>query len=170
MTRWLGGISRLYADRRYPKGRILGSSGEAVSGAADTNENTLATISIPAAAMGLKGILRVETLWTFTNSGNNKVLRWRLGTIAGTAFLEATQTTTATYSDRRSIQNRGAANSQIGWAATATAGGAGASTSAVTTGSIDTSAATTLVITGQKASAGETITLERYLVELIIPD
>lgn len=149
--------------------RILGSSAVLATAPADTNENILATVNIAAGEMGLNGILRVTTLWTFTNSANAKNLRWRLGGIGGTAFLDATQTTTATYSDRRDIQNRGAANSQVGWAATATAGGAGASTSAVTTGAIDTSAATTIVITGLKASAGETITLERYLVELLLP-
>jgi hypothetical protein len=148
---------------------VLGASGEAVSGAADTNENTLATVTIAAGLMGVNGIIRVETLWSFTNSVNNKNLRWRLGGIGGTAYLDATQTTTATYHDLRALRNRNSASSQVGWAATATAGGHGASTSAVTTSSVNTAAATTLVITGQKASAGETLTLEAYTVELIIP-
>lgn len=146
---------------------ILGASGTLVSGAADTNENTLATIVVPAGAMGINGIVRVTTLWTVTNSANNKTLRVRFG---GTAFLDVTVTTVAAVSDLRQIQNRASAASQIGKPVGGMgAGGWGTATSAVTTATVDTSAAVSITITGQKASAGETISLESYLVELITP-
>lgn len=147
--------------------RILGASAVAVSGGADTNENILATVTIPAGAMGLNGILRVHTMWTVTNSANNKILRVRFGGIGGTAYLGQTLTTSLTATDLRWIANRGAANSQIG--PQSGLAQLGSSTSAHQTSAIDTAAATTLVITGQKASAGETLTLESYLVELILP-
>lgn len=147
--------------------RVLGTSGAALSCDGTTNENTLVSITLRAGSMGPNGALRVKTLWSFTNSGNSKNLRVRLG---GTAFLDATQSANATYQDRREIHNRNSQSSQVGWAAAATAGGGGASASAATTAAIDTSAATTLAITGQKASAGETLTLESYLVELYRPD
>lgn len=170
MTRWLGGISRLYADGRYPRGRVLAASAAAVSGAADTAENILATVNIPGGAMGLNGMLRVETKWTVTGSANAKTCRVRLGGIGGQAYqLTAFGASDIAQHDLTTIANRGAANSQIGRISSAGAGGWGVSTGAHTTASIDTSAATTLVITGQKASAGETLTLEAYLVELIIP-
>lgn len=153
----------LYRASKY---RVLGASAVAVSGGADTNENILATITIPAGAMGLNGQLRVTTLWTVTNSVNNKVIRVRLGGIGGTAYLGNTLTTSASAADTRVISNRGAANSQVGWQSGL---GTGGSSSAVQTSAIDTSAATTLVITGQKATAGETLTLESYLCELILP-
>lgn len=162
-----GGWDVTAGERAYEAVRVLAQSAVAASVGATTDETVLATITIPAGAMGLNGCLRIETLWTVTNSGNNKVLRWRLGGIGGTAFLEATLTASVTYHDLRSIRNRGAANSQVGWAATATAGGHAASTSAASTGTIDTSAATTVVITGQKANSGETLTLEAYTVELL---
>lgn len=152
------------------RARLLGVSGASATAAADTAENVLATVTIPAGVMGVNGALRVKTLWSFTNSANNKNLRARLGGISGTALLDATQTTTATYQDRREIHNRNSQSSQVAWAASATAGGGGASATAVLTASVDTSVATTLVITGQKASAGETLTLEAYAVELLRPD
>lgn len=154
----------LYRASKY---RVLGASAVAVSGAADTNENILATINIPAGAMGLNGILRFETIWSHTNGANNKTGRVRLGGIGGTVFYNFTNTTTGGNRDNRQIANRGAANSQVCWGSGNSPWGN--ASSPTTTGTIDTSAATTLVITGQKASAGDTLTLESYLVELILP-
>ena len=116
--------------------------------------------------MGLNGILRVMTEWTMTNSANNKILRVRFGGIGGTSYLSTTRTADSCFADIKKIANRGAANSQFG---INTAGYFGSGGTSGATSAIDTSAATTLVITGQKASAGETITLESYLVELILP-
>jgi hypothetical protein len=147
---------------------ILGASAVAVSGAADTNENILATINVPAGAMGLNGILCVEWIMSHTNSANNKTLRVRLGGISGTVFATFVNTTSGGHRDNRQIANRGAANSQACWSNGNTPF-PGAVTNALTTGAIDTSVAQTLVITGQKATAGETLTLESYLVELILP-
>lgn len=152
------------ALKRY---RILAASAVAVSGPADTNENILATINIPAGAMGLNGILRITTVWSITNSANNKTLRIRLGGIGGTAHFALVTTTSAMHFDTRMIANRNAANSQVSFHSASLPP---TSNGAAIAGSIDTSVAQTLVITGQKASAGETITLESYLVELLRPD
>jgi hypothetical protein len=146
---------------------VLAASAVGVSHTGDTSETALATVQVPANMMGANGILRVTTLWTITNSGNNKTLRARLGGIAGTAFLGATFTTSASVHDQRLIRNRNAANSQVGFAAINGTGGWGVSSGAVATGAVDTAANQDLVITGQLASAGETITLEAYLVELL---
>lgn len=147
---------------------ILAQSFVAASGAADANENALATITVPAGAMGANGSLRIWTLWAFTNSANNKTARIRFSGAAGTQYLALTVTTTATYSDVRMISNRGATNSQVG---SASSGSSMFALSAGTypTSAVDTTAATTIVITGQKASAGETITLEGYSVQLLKP-
>ena len=59
--------------------------------------------------------------------------------------------------------NRNAQNSQF---SNPSGTQVGASTAAGVPGSIDTSAETTLVITGQKATGSETLTLASYLVEL----
>lgn len=147
---------------------ILAASAVAASMGANTSEGALATIAIPAGAMGLNGILRVTTLWAYTNSGNNKIMRIRLGGISGTAFLELTITTQASTTNIKMIANRGSASSQVTF--NSQSGGTGNTTGAVTTGTVDTSVAQDLVITGQKASAGETLTLESYIVELIRAD
>lgn len=149
--------------------RILAASAVAVSCPADTTEDILATITVPAGAMGLNGILRVTANWSFTNSVNNKSMRVRFGGIGGTQYYSVTTTTTQNIGSLTIIQNRGAANSQVGWQ-----GGTNTQTfsgfaAAPTTSAVDTAAATTIVLTGQKATAGETLTLESYLVELILP-
>ncbi|MBS0175502.1 MAG: hypothetical protein JSR64_15785 [Nitrospira sp.] len=147
---------------------VLGKSGAAVNTPADTSEDTLATINIPANAMGANGVLRIYTLWSFTSSANNKTLRIRFSGGAGTIYMNPVFTTSVGYSSLTMIMNRNATNSQVGFASAGTNGGLGSSSaSANVTSSVDTTAATSLVITGQKASAGETLTLESYLVELI---
>lgn len=146
------------------------ASAVAVSCPADTTEDILATVNIPAGVMGLNGILRVSTRWSFTGSVNAKTSRVRLGGIGGTLYQGAANGATdiaAMY--QMTIQNRNAANSQIGHINAAGASGFGPSTGAHQTGAIDTSLAQTVVITGQKASAGETMTLETYFIELILP-
>lgn len=156
------------ALKRY---RILGASAVAVSCPADTTEDILGTINVPAGAMGLNGILRIRTHWTFTGSVNAKNWRIRLGGIGGALFLnngDATLTDTDFWADTM-IQNVGSAAIQKGYSRGIT----NVSSLQVTSksaGAIDTSVAQTTVITGQKATAGETLTLESYLVELLRPD
>lgn len=167
----LGGQSlslgdRIALARMFGTPVIIGISAVAVSAGANTDENTLATIAIPARSMGLNGRLRVWTLWTTTSSGNNKTVRVRLGGAAGTAFLNSNVTTSVGTGDVRLISNVAADNSQKGAGASVFTANGGTSGTPVT-GAIDTSADTTLVISGQKASSGETLTLESYSVELL---
>lgn len=158
-----GSIVTLGAGGNIP--HILGASGAPITAPADTNENILATVNIPAGVMGTNGQLFIRTRWSYTNSANNKVLRNRFGGIGGNIYGTATVTTTASVSDYRVLGNAGAANAQTGFA-----GGIGsiaATSSAMQTSAVDTSLATTLVFTAQKATAGETVILEGYIVELI---
>lgn len=146
---------------------VLAQSWAAVSVPADATEDTLATITVPANTLGANGALRVTTQWSYTNSVNNKTMRIRYSGAAGTIYMAIVATTTVSYYDVRTIANRGLTNSQIGFVAGSsilTLSGGSAVTSAV-----DTTAATSLVITGQKASSGETLTLEGYLVEVVKP-
>lgn len=151
-----------------PLWQILAQSSVAATAPADTNENILATVTIPAGAMGANGRLRITTQWTVTNSGNNKTLRARLGGIGGTAYLSSTQTTVATVRDQREIGNRNSQASQVG--ALISGGGFGTTSNAAVTSTVDTSAETTVVITGQKATAGEALTLESYIVEMMFAE
>lgn len=146
---------------------MLGAPGVAVSHTGDTAETQLASLTLPGGAMGPNGILRVTTLWNYTNSANSKTLRVRLGGLSGPAFQANVVTASNIGVMQRTIQNRNSQASQVGFnAANATSYTTVGSGTSVATGSVDTSADQNIVITVQLASAGETVTLEAWLVEL----
>lgn len=143
---------------------ILAASATSLSGAADTNENTLATILVPAGSMGASGMIRVTTLWSANNSVNNKIFRIKFG---GTQFSgRVVSSTTLTFYDQVLISNR-TASTQV---SNQTNGVFGISTAAVATGTVDTTVNQNVTLTVQKASGADTATLESYLVELIRAD
>ena len=142
---------------------ILAASAAASSHTGDTNETTLATITVPAGAMGANGYVVIESLWTITNSANNKITRAKFG---GTTMMSATFTTEATYNNLVRVANRNATNSQVSSTTTVGSGGWGQSTSATNTAAIDTTASVSITLTGQLANTGETITLESYVARL----
>lgn len=151
------------------KYRILASSAVAVTHTGNTSETVLATVTIPAGIMGLNGAVRVSSLWSHPGgSGNAKTTRIRFGGISGAILLSNAPTTNlSTHDHNRYIQNRNSASSQVTRGSASTQGGQ--TGVAVTTSSIDTSAAVNMLFTAQLASAGESITLEQYIVELILP-
>ena len=157
-----------FADLRTYQGPIvLASSAVQVASTAVTTEEVLATISIPAGLLGANGRLRFKTDGSLTSSANNKTLRVRLGGLAGTVISAFTYTTTSGWQMEGHVQNRNSASSQWAnsWGQRATDTVMAVFPSA--TAAINTSAAVDLVITSQKATAGETFTLESYSVELI---
>ena len=144
--------------------RIIAHSAVAVTAPADTSENVLATITVPAGALGLDGSLIVTHFVTCTNNANAKTIRHRFSGAAGAVYLAPSIASSAGQAGRSRIANRGTASSQVGAVFdgfTAT----GPSTSAA-----DTTAATTAVITALKATAGDTITLESWMAEIVRPD
>jgi hypothetical protein len=146
--------------------RVLARSAVAAAHTGNTTETTLATIAIPAGAMGPNGALRVTTVFSFTNSANAKTPRVRLGGASGTAFMAPSLTTGDSSMLQRLIMNRNSASSQVGPSSTInnSFGGQGG---AVVTATVNTASAQDLMITGQLANSGETITLESYIVELL---
>lgn len=147
-------------------GFILGKSGTAVSAPADATEDILATITLPAGALGANGWIDFVTNWSMTNSANAKTLRVRIGGIGGTVIASYSGASVATERIVGDVVNANATNSQVvnstNWAGGATSVG----TSFAQTAAIDTTASTTFVVTGQKATAGETLTLTNYLFRL----
>lgn len=144
--------------------RVLarGAAGWSVTGT--TTETTLASVSVPAGAMGPNGVLRVTSLWKYPNSANNKTLKVQMG---GVNFVNVVPTTTNSFQAITTIANRNAANSQVSPSSSAAADGAmGTEGANPTTGAVDTAAAQTLTFKATLANTGETITLESYLVEL----
>jgi hypothetical protein len=144
---------------------ILAQSYVAVTTPADTTEDTLATISVPANAMGPNGMLRITTQWSCTSNANNKTARIYFG---GTKFTEPAAFTTGNSSALLTqIRNRNATNSQIAHCLVGSGWGTVAGT--VVSSAIDTTAAQNIVITGQKAVSGDTLKLEGYTIEILVP-
>lgn len=144
---------------------MLARSAVAASVTGTLSETALATLTIKAALMGANGQLRITTLWSHTNSANNKTLKIRLGGISGATMLDVTNTTTLSTHMINTIRNRNAANSQIANFSIATSFTTNAAVNP--TSAVDTTAAQDLVLTGTLANTGETITLESYSVELL---
>lgn len=119
-------------------------------------ETTLATIPIP--ALSANATLRINPVWSFTNSGNIKTLKINLNA----STINTRSPTTSDASQATSImRNRGATNSQ----ATGTAN----TTEALVATAIQTNVATTMTLTGTLSNIGETITLEAVTVEIVVP-
>lgn len=145
---------------------LAASAATGMSHTGTADETALATVSIPANAMGINGGLLIYSAWSWTNSANDKIARIRFGGIAGTQYWSNTATTTVSGADMRRIRNRNSASSQVGGAAN-TAALVVASGSAIVTSSVNTAAAVDLVFSGQLESAGESVTLENYEVWLL---
>lgn len=141
-------------------------SGAAVSAlTGTTSETVLATLSLSANLLGPNGTIDVDALWTLTNNANTKTLRARLGGASGLIFWSQAVGAFNTARGSGRIQNRNSPLAQVAFAGASF----GSQGSAVITGAIDTTAAQTVVITGQLANAADSITLESYSVR-ITPD
>jgi len=148
--------------------QVLGQQHAAASrsDATDT-EGALYTLSLP--PLGPNDSLQILTKWTVPSSATAKNLRIRLGGISGTQFAALSLTTSASEHHICYIHNRGATNSQIGQVASLL-GAYANSSSALVTGTVDTSVSQDLVVSAQWGTAGagsNNITLESVLVLLI---
>lgn len=151
---------------RLGSARVLDQSAVAVSCAADVTEDILATITVPAKLLGKNGQLRITTQWSYNNNANTKYLRVRFGGIGGTVYMITAPTVQLGFQAVTTIANRAATNSQVGGSQGMTDTGVVVATGK-TTSAVNTLGSTTIVITGQKTVAGDTITLESYIVEII---
>lgn len=143
---------------------VLGASGTAAALTGTTDETVLKSVAVP--AMGPNDILRVMSLWTWTNNANTKTARVRLGGLSGTAHTALVATTTALAQVFTIIYNNNATNAQKGLP-TASAGVTAGSSGALVTGAVQTNAGTTLDFTGQLGVGTDTITFQGCIVELI---
>lgn len=149
---------------------VIAMSAVAVSRTGATGNAVMVTVPIPASTASLNDRLRITSLWTTTNSANNKTVAVYFGAtgagLTGTQYYGQTVTTSASIKDQRDIFVRGTLSTQVGFSTTGT-GGWGNSTNAVVTSSINMANASEIVFAGNLANAGETITLEAYCIELI---
>lgn len=131
-------------------------------------EFVLQTVTVP--RMTTNGFLGIDWTWGSTSGANTKTPGVRLGGIGGTVFYQPSAQAATTLCGRPLeiiIQNRGATNSQVnGYPSANAGGGANVSTTAATTGAVDTSVATDLVLTAKMTAANDPIWVERYVVRM----
>jgi hypothetical protein len=156
----LGLGTALAAATTFSGGYVVDASAVAVANTGSTTENTVATITIPAGAMGANGLVIVEAIWTVPNNANNKTMRTKFG---GSNVNVQTVTTQQSYTQRVRIRNRNSASSQV-CPPSGLSTGEGFSTAANVTTAINTASATTVTLTAQCAVGTDTITLEEYTV------
>lgn len=153
-----------------PKISVLATSVTPSSHTGNTTETALATISIPAGIMGTNKILRIQSFWTVTANTNTKTARHRFGGLAGTEFGRSLATATAANPRHivDYIMNRNSASAQLGQYISSRTTDT-IPTSGTISGTIDTTLAQDFILTGQLGTGTDTITLEAYIIELIIP-
>lgn len=152
--------------RRTSSGpQVIAQSAVAITAPAnDTSENTLVTLNIPGGVIGANGRVLIYTEWSHTASTNSKIARARLNAGSTSMTLTVTSGTAVACATLWGLANRNSESSQVH---TANVGFPVSSTTVVpVTQSVDTSAATTLTITAQKATGSETMTLEQYSIVL----
>ena len=151
------------AGRGYQSPGVVAQSGATATLTGSTSETTLATVVIPANAMGLNGVLRISVLWSYTNNANNKTLSLTFG---GSLIATAVRTTTAVDEWLISLRNRNNQTAQVKAGASVPTP---ASTTALQTFTVNTAASQNLVFTGTLANAADSIVLQGYTVEVLNP-
>jgi len=133
-----------------------------VSLTGSTSVVTLATITIPAGLLGANGKLKIYPLWATTNNVNQKTLR---AIFSGSTCSTMTSQSVPNNSGLVIIRNTNSESAQK--TSSGLVAGIGASSGSIASTTIDTTAATTLVITGQLAVGTDTMTLEDLFVEVV---
>jgi len=129
---------------------------------ASTSAVTLATIIIPAGLLGANGKLKIYPLWSTTNNANQKTLR---AVLSGQVCSTMTSQSVPNNSGLLIIRNINSESVQR--CSSGLIAGIGSSSGSIAFGTIDTTAATTITITGQLAVGGDTMTLEDLFVEVV---
>jgi len=126
-----------------------------------TSVVTLATITIPAGLLGENGKLKIYPLWATTNNANVKTLRLNIGGPLSTMTSQSVPNNSGLLIIRN-INSESVQKCSSGLVA-----GIGSSIGSIASPTIDTSAETTITITGQLAVGGDTMTLEDLFVEVV---
>lgn len=143
---------------------VLAQSAVPIAHTGTTSATVLATVTVPANAMGANGCVRVTAYWSMTNNANSKNLVIRFGG-AATQMWSAGLSNVSAAGCQVSVHNRGATGSQI-------MNGGGTSSSygtlpSMVTSSEDTTQSQSIQFVGNLAVSTDTLTLERYTVEVL---
>ena len=128
-----------------------------------TSATTLATITIPAGLIGANGKLKIYPLWATTNNANAKTLRLNIGGALCSTITSQSVPNNSGLLIIRNINSEAVQKCSSGLVA-----GIGSSFGSIASPTVDTSAATTITITGQLAVGTDTtLTLEDLFVEVV---
>lgn len=141
---------------------ILGKSSAAVTAPLDTNTNTLATITVPAAAMGANGLLRIKALFNAATATTNRTCTIQFG---GTAMCTKILSNEVDMLLEVEISNANSVSAQYGIPTFTTINGIQLLTP--TTAAINTAAAADVTIKVTKATGADPLILKTYSVELV---
>jgi len=129
---------------------------------ASTSVVTLATITIPAGLMGANGKLKIYPLWATTNNANFKTLR-----VVFSGSVCSTMTSQNVPNNSGLLIIRNINSESVQKCSSGLVAGIGSSSGSIASPTVDTTAATTITITGQLAVGGDTMTLEDLFVEVV---
>ena len=127
-----------------------------------TTATTLATITIPAGLLGANGKLKIYPLWAITNNANTKTLRLNISGILCSTIVSQSVPNNSGLLIIRNINSESAQKCSSGLVA-----GIGSSAGSIASLAIDTTAATTITLTGQLAVGTDAMTLEDLFVEVV---
>ncbi len=127
-----------------------------------TSETTLVTITIPAGLIGSKGKVKLYPLWSTTNNANTKTLRVKFP--SNTIYTGTSQNVVHNTGllILRNLNSESVQRMSSGMLA-----GLGGTISSIAQTTVDTSAATSIMITGQLQVGTDTMTLEGLFVEIV---
>lgn len=140
--------------------QVIAQSGVSASVTGTTAETTLATISIPANAVGVNGRIRVTMGWSSAASASH-TLRVRL---AGTAMMSITSASVS-YVLQGDIVSQNSQSSQVAIPIGVVSSGA----SAPVTSAANMASVQSITITAAPGATTETVTLYWYSVEVLNP-
>lgn len=132
-----------------------------------TAEQVLLSFRIPPNFLPANFKMTIILDFSFTNNANVKSVAFKAGGLAGTALFTSPSLASAlNYNALVQISGRGDGQSLIGFGA-GTAGGAGTSTTAYPTASLNyITSETEFVVTGTKATGTDTLQLESCVIQL----
>lgn len=160
---WYSGFARTgAATYTFTRATATVSSESVNGGAAYTTETTVATVALPAGALGTNGTLRIHTTWGMNNNANSKSVNVKLdgSTVMGFGF-----TSVASFSDLRYVRNRGDAAKQI--VHPTNQGSVSSGTNAVAYLTVNTALEKNIAFTMNPATAADYVVLEGYNVEVM---
>lgn len=132
-----------------------------------TGATLLGSVLVPGGALGPNGSLRITSRWTATASVNNKTLTVSLNTsasVGGTNLFAHNLTTNTAFDQFTLVQNRNSASSQI--SAPTNYSGSGPVAASRIAPTLNTANDMYVIFSCANADAGDTTTLEGYVVEL----